>query len=90
MKQGKCVQYVVNSDSSNLEGIPGAKKAVLISAVSKIKDVCYFHQNYKAEEEFIVLKPTEIMLQLANILHILCTCCINIFHKDVHNILLGI
>ena len=33
-------------------------------AVSKIKDVCHFHQKYKAEEEFIVLKPTELCFRL--------------------------
>ena len=33
-------------------------------AVSKIKDVCHFHQKYKAEEEFIGLKPTEIVFSL--------------------------
>ena len=60
MKQGKCVQYVVNSDSSNPEGIPEGRKQCW-AAVSKIKDVCHFHQKYKAKEEFIVLKPTEIM-----------------------------
>ena len=59
MKQGKCVQYVVNIDSSNPEGIPERRKQCW--AVGKLKDVCHFHQEYKAEEEFIVLKPTEIM-----------------------------
>ena len=61
MKQGKCVQYVVNIDSSNPEGIPERRKQCCVGQLSKIKNVCHFHQKYKAEEEFIVLKPTEIM-----------------------------
>ena len=41
-------------------------------AVSKIKDVCHFHQKYKAEEKFfIVLKPTEIVFSL-QIFYIFC------------------
>ena len=33
-----------------------------VGQLRKIKNVCHFHQKYKAEEEFfIVLKPTKIM-----------------------------